>query len=479
MTTIAVIGAGVVGSAIARELTRYRVRVVVLEREPDAAYGTSGRNSGVLHAGFNNVPGSKMARMCVEGNRGFDALAKDLDIRYKRTGKLVVGFDEDDRRVLTGMLSRGRENGCMLEMIPRAEIDRLAPKVRGEFAMYSPLTAILDPFEYTFALMENAVRNGARFLFNSPVMLISTSDGEYTLHTPTGDVRADFIVNAAGHGAAALARTLGLPEIETYPCRGEYYVLDKRVGDTLPLPAYPVPNPRAGGLGIHLTPTVDSNVLIGPSNEYTSDADDRATTAPVLEELLRDGEKLLPGLSRGQVIRTFAGVRPKLTNRGGYHDFVIERSGRAVNLVGIESPGLTAAMPIARYVTELLGEVTELTPRADFDPYRKAFPRFRDLPDEVRRELVRENPAFGEIVCRCETVTYAEVLDAVRRGARTVIGVKNRCRASMGRCQGGYCGSRIAQILHSELGLPYEEILYHMEGSWMFLPHTEGAADES
>ena len=267
-----------------------------------------------------------------------------------------------------------------------------------------------------------------------------------------------------------MARMTGLPDIETYPCRGEYFVLDRRAGALLPMPAYPVPDPASGGLGIHLTPTVDGNVLIGPSSEYIPDALDQATTAPVLDELLRGGRRLLPALDPSFVIRSFSGVRPKLAPSGGYRDFVIERSHpRVVNLVGIESPGLTSALPIARYVRDMLAVVCDFSPRAEFDPVRRAFPRFAQLSAEERAALIARDPDFGEIVCRCETVTLAEVLDAIRRplGARTVAGVKNRCRASMGRCQGGYCGPRLTEILARELSAAPEELLQHREGSWI------------
>ena len=472
MYDITVIGAGVVGSAIARELSRYRLRILVLEKAPDLCFGTSGRNSGVLHAGFNNKPGSLMARFCVEGNREFDRVARELDVPLKRTGKLVVGFDGDDRAALERMIAQGQANGTPgLSLVGKDVIRSLAPAISGEFAMLSESTAVLSPFEYTIGLAENAHANGVRYLFNADVERIAEENDALTLYLTNGiQVRTRFAVNAAGHGAARLARMTGLPDIETYPCRGEYYVLDRRVGEILPLPAYPVPNPRSGGLGIHLTPTVDGNVLIGPSNEYIGEAEDHATTAPVLEDLLRDGRRLLPGLDRSDVIRTFAGVRPKLTAKGGYHDFVIERSHpRVVNLVGIESPGLTSALPIARYVRDMLAVVCDFTPKADFDPVRRGFPRFAELSDDEKAALIARDPDFATVICRCETVTLAEVRDAIRRplGARTVAGIKNRCRASMGRCQGGYCSSRLTALLAQELGIPREAVRQHRTGSWI------------
>ncbi|MEA4823304.1 MAG: NAD(P)/FAD-dependent oxidoreductase [Clostridiaceae bacterium] len=472
MFDITIIGAGVVGVAIARELSRYQLRILVLEREPDLCFGTSGRNSGVLHAGFNNKPGSLMSRFCLEGNREFDRVARELDIPLKRTGKLVVGFDEDDRAALERMIAQGKAGGVPgLSMVGRDAIRQLAPAVCGQFAMLSESTAILSPFEYTIALAENAFKNGVLFRFGASVETITEDEGTMTVMLEGGErIRTRFVVNAAGHGAARLARMTGLDDIETFPCRGEYYVLDRRVGERLPLPAYPVPNPKLGGLGIHLTPTVDGNLLIGPSNEYIESSGDMATTASVLDELLRDGRRLLPALDRAEVIRSFSGVRPKLTAKGGYHDFVIERSHPSVvNLVGIESPGLTSALPIARYVRDKLSVVCDFTPRADFQPVRHGFPKFASLSDEDKAALIARNPDFGEILCRCETITKAEVLDAIRRplGARTVAGIKNRCRASMGRCQGGYCGGKLTAMLAAELGTSCAEVRQHREGSWI------------
>ncbi len=474
MYDIIIIGAGVTGCAIARELERYNLRILVLEREPDLCFGTSGRNSGVLHAGFNNPTGSLMARFCVEGNREFDRVARELDVPYKRTGKLVVGFDEADRAALVRMMAQGRANGVPgLSLVGRDVIRSLAPGLAGEFAMLSESTAILSPFEYTLALAENAAANGAEFRFGAQVQAIREEDGALTIVLSDGTLlRTQFAVNAAGHGAAALARMTGMPDIETRPCRGEYFVLDRSAGSSLPLPAYPVPNPQSGGLGIHLTPTVDGNLLIGPSNEYIDDPLDHATTAPVLDDLLREGRRLLPSLDRSSVIRSFSGVRPKLASKDGSRDFVIERSHpRVVNLVGIESPGLTSALPIARYVRDMLAVVCDFSPRRDYDPVRHAFPRFARLSPERQAELVRENPDFGQIVCRCETVTLAEVLDAIRRcpGARTVAGIRNRCRASMGRCQGGYCCPKLVEILASELHCSPEDVLLNRPGSHIVL----------
>jgi len=280
---VLVVGAGVVGSAVARELSRYRLKVGVLEKDLDVCCETSGRNSGVLHAGFNNKPGSKMARLCVEGNRGFDKVAQELDVPFKRTGKLVVGFTSEDKYKLLQMIAVGEKNGVPgLELVDKTRIQELAPNVLGEFAMWSPSTAILDPFQYTIGLAENAAHNGVEFFFDHEVTAIAKADGRlgatYMVTTSSGIFRARWLVNCAGLGAGRISSMLGIDEYTIYPCRGEYFLLDEKVGPLLPLPAYPVPNPKEGGLGIHLTPTVDGNIMVGPSTEYIDRDDDYSAT---------------------------------------------------------------------------------------------------------------------------------------------------------------------------------------------------------
>ena len=476
MFDVLIIGAGVVGSAAARELSRYKLRIGVLEKTPDVCCETSARNSGVLHAGFNNKPGSLMAKFCVEGNRGFDQLAKELDIPYKRTGKLVVGFTEEDRSRLEAMKAMGEQNGTPgLEIVDKAFIQEKAPYVKGEFALWSPSTAILSPFQYTVALAENAAHNGAAFFFNHEVTAISYTD-HWTVTAGDEPFESRWIVNCAGLGSAKISTMLGIDEYTIYPCKGEYVILDQKVGQMLPLPAYPVPNPKEGGLGIHLTPSVDGNVFVGPSNEYLDDAEDYAATKSTMDMLIEDGSRIFPHLKREYFIRNFSGIRPKLASKaeGGYRDFIIERredkAPWAVNLVGIESPGLTSAVPISREIVRLMSEKETLVPNPDFDPIRKGITTFHDKTPEEQAALIAQDPDYGEIVCRCECITKAEVLQALRNplGVHTVTGIKYRCRTMMGRCQGGYCQTRVTELIQQETGCQREEVTYSRDGSWLF-----------
>lgn len=503
---VLVIGAGVIGCSVARELSRYRLSIGVLEKGPDVCMETSSRNSAVLHAGYNNKTGSLMAKFCVEGNRTFDQAAKELDIPYRRTGKLVVGFTDEDREKLEGLKEQGERNGIEgIKIVERDFIDRKAPYVGGNFAMWSPTTAILSPFQFTFGMAENAASNGARFFFDSevtgithghfhgssfvpdfPAQAVEKSsetasgaydpDGGYLVETKSGQFFCRWVINCAGLGSDKISSMLGIDEYTLYPCRGEYFILDKNLSHMLPLPAYPVPNIKTGGLGIHLTPTLDGNIMVGPSTEYIDSREDYSATQAVMDMLIEDGGRIFPYLKKESFIRNFAGIRPKLAppGVGGFHDFVIERrdslAPHAVNLVGIESPGLTSAVPIAHEVIRLMKEVEPLAENPDFNPIRRRIVTFRDKSPEEQARLIAENPDYGDIICRCETITKAEVLAAIRGplGAKTVTGVKYRCRAMMGRCQGGYCQPKITELLMEEKGIRPEDLTYERRGSYLF-----------
>ena len=482
---VIIIGGGVIGSAIARELSRYELKTAVLEKELDVCTETSGRNSAVLHAGFNSKPGSLMAKFCVEGSWGFDRTASELDVPFKRTGKVVVGFDDDDLAGLKALKDQGDRNGCPgLELIDRDRLKSLAPHIDGEFALFSPMTGILDPFIYTIALAENAHHNGTDYFFDQTVISIERpaqemnfdkSGNNYVILTQNKVFRSRWIINSAGLYSDKIAGMLGCTDYTIYPCRGEYFILDRKLSPYLEMPAYPVPNVKSGGLGIHLTPTVDGTILIGPSTEYIDARDDYASTQPVMDLLIKDGKRIFPHLQTDSIIRSYTGIRPKLVNRdkGGYADFVIEESDtcpQAVNLIGIESPGLTSSLPIARHVIEIISRKENLIRKPDWDPFRRGIIRFKEQSRDTQRRLIESDPNYGEIICRCETVSKAEILAAIHNplDVETISGIKVRTRAMMGRCQGGYCQTRIAELIMQEKKRTPEEILYARKSSNMF-----------
>ncbi len=463
---VMIIGGGAVGSAVAYTLSRYDLRVVVLEKELDVAMGTSGRNSAVVHAGFNNRVGSLMARLCVEGNRGFEALAKTLDVPYKKTGKLVVGYTDDDKAILERLIATGEQNGCVgLRLIGEAEIAALEPNVPAKWAMLSPNTAIINPFLYNIHLAEAAVQNGVTYLLEHEVTKVEHTNSKFRVFANGESLSCRLLINAAGLFADKISAMAGDERYTIYPCRGEYYLLDKIPQGLLHMPVYPVPRSGVGGLGVHLTPTIDGNLLLGPSAEYVCRQEELGTTADMLQALSKEAKELLPALDMRLIIGSYAGVRAKLVPKGAanYGDFIVEESPLVdglIQLVGIESPGLTASLPIARMVEAMILARLRPSEKKNWKPEYKGIESFAELSDEERAARIQENPEYGDIVCRCETVTKAEIRRAIENplGARGIIAVKNRVRATMGRCNGGYCFTRIVDMLNKEYGVAYEDV---------------------
>ena len=477
MNDIIVIGAGGIGCAVARELSRYRLRVTVLEKECDVAAGNSGRNSAVVHAGFNNRPGSLMARLCVEGNRGFEKLCSDLDIPYRKTGKVLVAFDEEDLQILRDIIAQGEKNGCEgLRLIDENELKEIVPGVGGIGGMLSPETAIFDPFTYCIALAENAAANGVIFRFNSEVTGIDHTGEGFRVTTADGaEYSAGMLINCAGLQSDRIAAMAGADGYKLYPCRGEYFILDKVAEKLLTVPVYPAPKPGIGGLGVHLTPTIDGNLIIGPSAEYIDERDDFSSTSETMSKLFTEAKMLLPSIERKHIIGNFAGIRPKQAppGEGGYRDFVIreeESCPGLIDLIGIESPGLTASVPIAKMVTDIVGKRMVLIEKEEFTGTRKGRVRFRDLPESEQMELIKTDPEYGEIICRCQKVTKKEIRDAIENplGARSISAIKYRAWATTGRCNGGYCLTRIVDMLVNEYGMKPKEISFRSAGSELF-----------
>ena len=471
----AVIGAGVVGCAVARELSRYQLKIGVFEKELDVACGNSSRNTGMLHAGFTYKPGSLKAECAVEGNQEFDQVAEELDIPFKRTGKVVVGFTEEDRKNILKFKAVGEQNGVKgLRMIDKEELNQIDSSAGGEFAMYVPSSGILDPMQYTIALAENACENGAKFFFGAQVEDIAREDGMYILKTPKGSFQAKWVINCAGMYAPETPQMLGYPYYPTKGFKGEYFVLDKKAGKFLNIPVYPAPNAK-GGFAVHATPTVDGNVLVGPDSYEVEGREDYSVTKEHLDGLIRDGSRMFKEMKRDYFIRNFAGIRWKRYDpeTGEILDFLLEadeKNPNTVNLVGIESPGITCALPLARRAVKIIAERDSLEKNPSFNPRRKGIRKFIEMSTEEKKEAIEKDPDYGEIVCRCENVTRAEILKAIHNplGVHTVTGIKNRTRATMGRCQGGYCETRITKMVEEELGIRPEEVRYSKEGGYMF-----------
>lgn len=470
---VAIIGAGVVGSAIARELCRYRLRIAVLEKNLDVCCEASGRNSAVVHGGFANPIGSLKAKCCVQGNKIMDQLAAELNFPFRRCGKVLVGNTPEDRAQLERTMQQGAVNGCTgLEMVDEKKLHELVPAVVGKFAMWSRSSGIMDPFLYTVALAENAHANGADYFFDHAVTGITRVDDGYILHTAHGDFRTRWVVNAAGLGAQKISDMLGLTGYRVIGSRSNYIILHKRMGKLLPMPVYPVPSNTY--MGIHITPTVDGNVTVGPDAENTDVVDDYRVPQKNIDSLAVEGAKLWPHIHKKDQIRTFAGIQPKwVDENGAIQDWKVEIRDDiapcAVNLIGIESPGLTGSVPLAQHVVAMMQERERFAENPAFDPYHKGIVRFADCTPEQQDALIARDPDYGEIICSCEQVTRAEILQAIRNplGVCTMTGIKYRTRAMMGGCQGGFCQMKIEQLIEQERGFASADVRYSRQGSWV------------
>lgn len=459
---VAVIGAGVVGALIARELSRYELDVCMLEKADDVAMGTSKANSAIIHAGFDCQPGSVMARMNVRGNAMMDELAKQLSVPFKRNGSMVLAFNEEDVGTLQVLLDRGIKNGVPgVKIVSGDEAREMEPNVSGEVvaALVAPSGGIVCPYELTIAAAGNAMDNGVKLITGFEVVDARFDKGVWTLVSADGEeVQAKYVVNAAGLFSDRVAALLGDADYHVFPRRGEYLLLDRDQGKMVSHTIFQCPSVM--GKGILVTPTVDGNLLLGPTSENREDREDTATTAEGLATVARLASKSVPGVNLRAVITSFTGLR----SCSKEHDFVIEPSKnrpQLVEITGIESPGLSSAPAIAEYAVSLLAEMgVQLKEKADFNPIRHPIPRFREMDIEERRKLIAEDARFGQIICRCETVTEGEIVRALHQNppAHDLDGVKRRTRTGMGRCNGGFCTPQAVEIIARELGIPVEQV---------------------
>ena len=457
---VAVIGAGVVGSLIARELSRYNLKIALLEKCNDMAMGTSKANSAIVHAGFDAKPGTLKAKLNVKGTALMPELCKELSVPFKPVGSLVVAFSDEEVEVLDELLERGKKNGVPdIEIYDAEKLREAEPAISPEAkaALWAPTAGIVCPYELTVASVENAVVNGADFIRNFAVNKIDFNGEEFTVSNGETDIISKYVINAAGVFCDEIAALIGDDSIHTVPRKGEYMLCDKSIGTLAKHTIFQCPSKM--GKGVLVTPTVDGNLLIGPSALDIEDKTDVSTTSEGLSGILQTGKKSIPVLGTREVITSFAGLRAHCDR----DDFIIEpseKNSRFINVAGIESPGLSSAPAIALFVKDMI--IKELSPeeKSDFNPVREEPVRFRHMSNEERKALIAKNPAYGRIICRCETITEGEILDAIHApaGARDVDGVKRRTRAGMGRCQGGFCGSKVVELLARELGVEINEI---------------------
>ena len=460
MYDVIVIGAGVSGSATARELSRYDLKVGVLEKEEDVCCGTSKANSGIVHAGFDARPGSLMAKMNVRGNQMMEQLTEDLDIPFERNGSLVLCFAKDEMERLKKLKKQGEENGVKrLQILSGEEVRRMEPDLSKEVyaALYAPTGGIVCPFELNLALAENACQNGAEFYFDTVVEQIEKTEGGYRIHAGEKTYETRCVVNAAGVYADVFHNMVSEKKIRITPRKGEYYLLDKKAGTTVHHTIFQIPG--AYGKGVLVTPTTHGNLLVGPTAVDIEEKEGTNTTKTGLDEVAQKAVRSVPNLPLRQVITSFAGLR---AHEDG-HEFIIREVEDAegfFDCAGIESPGLTSAPAIGEMVAQILKDKMDLEEKEDFIATRKGVLDPNTLSKEERMELIKEKPEYGNIICRCEMVTEGEIMDAINRplGAKSLDGVKRRTRAGMGRCQAGFCSPRTMEILARERHVSMFEI---------------------
>ena len=469
-TDVVVIGGGIVGTAILRELSKYDLHCLLVEKEPDVSVGTTKANSAVLHAGFDAPTGSWKQKTNVRGNALYHQLQEELDLDIKWTGSMVVATDEEEVRHLHKLLERGKANGVPgLQILTKAEVLEKEPNLTTAVAaLWAPTAGVIWPFGCAVAFARCALQNGAEVIRDCAVTGFVKEDGAVTIvNTTKGAIRTKFVINAAGIYAEEIAKLAGDDSFTITPRKGEYILFDKTAASSLVYGVvFPCPNEKSKG--ILVCTTTHGNTFIGPNaNEQTSKEDTSVTPAG-MDEIIAGARKLVPDLPMGACITEFAGLRA-VSDTG---DFILgaSRVPGFYNAAGIQSPGIAAAPAIAEVVVESLGKEMLLRKKANWNgrlPKKVAFNR---MTVAEKQAAIQKNPLYGRVICRCETVTEGEIVDAIREpaGACTVDGVKRRTRAGMGRCQGGFCGPRVVQIIARELGIPVEQVLKERQGSELY-----------
>lgn len=464
---VAIIGAGVVGAAIARRLASCKLSVALVERRADVSFGVSKANSGIIHAGFHHNPSTLKARLEVQGNLMFDRLQAELGFPFRRVGILVAAFSYEEMQTIEALYAMGIANNVpQIEIVGRERILSLEPKLNGDVVggLWAPTGGIVEPYRLVFALVENAVANGLSLFTEWNFTAARRADDHWLLSSEQGQtLKARRVVNAAGLYADEVSACFGAEEFRIVPRKGEEYLLDKNA------PGFPshvlFPVPAKNSKGVLVIPTVEGTMMVGPTAEEIDEKDDESTTPENLDRIFSLAARMVPKISKKDIITSFAGLRPTLAG----NDFFIDISKKAPGLVlaaGIQSPGLTAAPAIAEYVAGLLKEDgLDLTEKTDFDPILRPSPKVHEMDFAELEKHIHRQPAYGHIVCRCESVSEAEVVEAIRKGHTTLDGIKFYTRAGMGRCQGGFCTYRLLAIIARETGMPVEEITKRGRGS--------------
>ena len=473
MYDVVIIGGGIIGTFICRELSKYNLNIALLEKDNDVANGTTKANSAIVHAGYDAEDGTLKAKFNVQGNSMFQAICDELDVPFKNTGSLVIAKNQEEMRILESLLERGIKNGVQgLKILMTEGVMKIEPNINRniEGPLYAPSCAVVCPFELAIALGENAMDNGAEIFLNSKVTDIKKSNGVYEIEINNGEksVQSKCVVNAAGVYGDEINNIICKEKISIIPRRGEYFILDKSQERLVSTVIFQCPTEL--GKGVIVAPTVHGNILIGPNADNIDNKENNDITFQGLQFVKNKSTETIENIDFSKCITSFAGLRASSTKG----DFIIEESKKNkgfINVVGIESPGLASSPAIAKYVVErlVLKFLGDFEKKSNFNPQRRKVIRFDQLDCNEKSHLIKENNAYGKVICRCETVTEGEIIDCIKRnlGATTVDGVKRRCRPGMGRCQGGFCGPRIVEILSKVMDKKEYEILKSNKGSYM------------
>lgn len=475
MYDIAIIGAGVIGTSIFRELTKYNLKVVVLEKEKDVSMGTSKANSAIVHAGYDPKEGTLMAKFNVKGNEMFEDLCKELSVPFKRNGSLIIAFNDEDMNTVHELYENGTKIGVKgLKILTREEVLEKEPNLSDEIAgaLYAPTGGIVGPFEYTIALAENGVANGGEIKLEKEVVSIEKND-LFKITTKDGEViESRFVINAAGLYADKIHNLICKESFKIIPRSGEYFVMDKSQGSLFTHTIFQCPSKL--GKGVLVTPTVHGNLLVGPDARDIEDKEDLGTVGEGLNFVREASMRTTKKVNFREGIRNFAGLRAN-PDKG---DFIVEENENVkgfIDVAGMKSPGLSSAPAIALEVIDILGKAEcKLEKKTNFNGKRDQV-HFMELSSKEKAELIRKNPQYGRMTCRCESITEGEIVDAIHRsfGVLSLDGIKRRCRPGMGRCQGGFCGPRVQEIIAREYNVPLEDVVQEKSGSYILLGKTK------
>lgn len=477
---VIIIGGGITGTGIAHELAKYDIKTALFERGMDVGIGATKGNGGVVHPGYDPHPGTLKAKLNPVGARMYPKLAKELGFDIRHTGTLVVAYSDQDLKKVDELLDNARVNGVeQVEKINAEQLQNREPFISHDAlgALLAHTTTMIDPFEVAIAFAENAQDNGVDILTSHEVRGISKDeDGCFTVETAAGTYRSRYIVDAAGVHADDVAAMAGIHEYKVQGRHGNICVLDKELPTPVGTVMFPCPGPNTKGIA--LIPTVSGNTLIGSTATMREDKEDVSNDAAGINELIAGAHLLVPKMDVSKIIRTFAGQRPvALDNDNDFYIAESETIPGFIHAAGIQSPGAASSPAIAEYVRDLLANAgLDLKVKANYNPYREKAPDFSKLSVEEQDALILKNPAYGRIVCRCETVTEGEIIAAIHEGigAKTVEAVKRRTRAGMGRCQSGFCQYRVMQILARELGIPEEEVRFEEKDSRVLFGKLKG-----